>query len=205
MLNNETVHSSLATQNINTTKAKRSKPMQKWIGWAAISFALLQVGCATPVGEIESWPITAAEKSQFSGKVVNIQCELGGNCAEQCGQGTQQLAVKSNKTGTVLIAKNLSNYSGAADELWRFCDQQVELNGLFTEHRGVRFFQIQNVRAKGGEWQRANQFLSDWAERGGKTPLQAQNWHEHDDRVKAIIERDGRLGLGPQADQEYFK
>lgn len=184
-----------------------SQRIRKLPCMALVFLALLQVSCATPVGEVEAWPITAAEESQFSGEVVDIQCELSGSCAEQCGQGKHQLAVKSqnNELGTVLIAKNLTNYSGAADELWRFCGQQVELNGLFTEHRGVRFFQVQNVRARNQNWQRADKFLTEWQKRSGKSPEQAKFWEEHDERVKAIIERDGRLGLGPQADQNYFK
>ncbi len=185
----------------------------RWISTSKLALAtltgaaLLLAGCATPVGEVENWPITGAEKNQFSGEVVDVLCELNGNCIDQCGEGKRQLAIKTknNKLGTVLVAKNLTNYSGAADELWQFCGQQVELNGLFTEHRGVRFFQVQNLRASGGEWQRANNFLNAWAAQSGKPPQQAINWQEHDERVKAIIERDGRLGLGTAADEAYFK
>jgi len=178
---------------------------------AATLLLLLQVGCATPVGKVESWPVTNAEKSQFSGEVVDVLCELGGNCANECGQGTRQLAIKTQdkslgqNSGVVLVAKNLNNYSGAADELWQLCGQQVELNGLFTEHRGVRFFQVQNIREAGGQWQKATKYLDAWVERSGKSPQQAKNWQEHDERVSGVLERDGRLGLGTKADQDYFK
>lgn len=171
---------------------------------ALMSISLLQAGCATPVGEVESWPVTNAEESQFSGTVVDVLCELGGNCANECGQGKHQLAIKSQDKGTVLVAKNLNNYSGAVDELWQFCGQQVDVNGLFTEHKGVRFFQVQNIRESGGQWQKATKYISAWTERSGKSPEQAKNWQDHDDRVKDIIEREGRLGLGTQADQDYF-
>lgn len=170
--------------------------------------ALLLAGCATPVGEVESWPITGAEENQFSGTVVDVLCELNGSCANECGEGKRQLAVKSQDPtiGTVLVAKNLTNYSGAADELWQFCGQQVDVNGLFTDHKGVRFFQIQNVRAtEGGQWQKATNYLNAWSERTGKSSQQAKNWQDHDERVLGIIKRDGRLGLGTEADQEYFK
>jgi len=174
---------------------------------ALISIGLVQAGCATPAGEIESWPITGAEKNQFSGTVVDVLCELSGNCASECGEGKRQLAIKSQDQaiGTVLVAKNLSNYSGAADELWQYCDQQVELNGLFTEHKGVRFFQVQNIRPTDGQWEKATKYLSAWADRSGKSAQQAKNWQTHDQRIKDIINRDGTLGLGTQADNEYFK
>jgi len=167
---------------------------------------LIQAGCATPAGKVESWPVTGAEENQFSGTVVDVLCELGGNCADECGQGKRQLAIKSQdkNIGTVLVAKNLTNYSGAADELWQLCGQQIDLNGLFTEHKGVRFFQVQNIREPGGQWQKANKYLSAWVERSGKSPQQAKNWQDHDERVKDILSRDGRLGLGTEADQDYF-
>lgn len=168
------------------------------------SVVLLMTSCAVGVGGIESWPVTNAEKSQFSGRVVDVLCELGGNCTDNCGEGSRQLAVKSLDAGTVLVAKNLTNYTGAADELWQYCGQVVELNGLFTAHNDVRFFQVQNVRPPGGEWQKATRFLQAWAERTGKSLALAPNWQSHDDRVQEIIERDGILGLGQQADDEYF-
>jgi len=136
-----------------------------------------------------------------------VLCELGGKCAQECGQGRRQLAIKSqeNSKGIVLIAKNLNNYTGAAEELWPLCGQLVDVNGLFTEHRGVRFFQVQNIRESGGQWQKATKYLSAWIERSGKSAQQAKNWQHRDERVKDILKRDGRLGLGAQADQEYFK
>ena len=105
----------------------------------------------------------------------------------------------------MLVAKNLNNYSGGTDELWPFCGEVVEINGLFTEHQGVRFFQVQNVRPPGGEWLKATRYAQAWSERSGKPASLVGNWQDHDDRVQEIIERDGHLGLGPEADQEYFK
>jgi len=170
-----------------------------------VAALLTLAGCATPAGSISSWPVTNAEKSEFSGEVVDVLCELGGNCADNCGEGKRQLAIKNDDIGTVLVSKNLNNYSGAADELWQYCGQIVDINGLFTDHKGVRFFQVQNVRAPGGQWQKATRYLQAWAERSGKSASLAGNWEEHDDRVQSIIERDGRLGLGQAADEEYFK
>ncbi len=162
-------------------------------------------GCATPAGEVDVWPITNAEKSGLTGQVVDVLCELNGNCADNCGEGTRQLGIKTEAGGTVLVAKNLSNYSGAAEELWNYCGEVVEVNGLFTEHQGVRFFQAQNVRAPDGQWQKATRFLDVWTERTGKPASLAKNWQYHDEVVNEIIERDGRLGLGPEADQDYFE
>ncbi len=167
--------------------------------------SLLLTGCAAGPGEIASWPVTNAEKSGLLGEVVDVQCELTGNCAENCGAGKRQIAIKTENVGTVLVAKNLNNYSGAVDELWPLCGNIVDVNGLFTEHQGVRFFQVQNIRAPGGEWQKATRYLQAWSERSGKPLSVANNWQDHDERIQAVLDRDGRLGLGPNADQEFFK
>ena len=163
---------------------------------------LLVAGCVTPVGEVANWPITNAEKSELTGEVVSVLCELGGNCDDTCGGGSQQLAIKTPELGTVLVSKNINNYSGAQDELSPFCGQTINVNGLFTEHLGIRFFQVHNLRTPGGEWQRANRYLQAWAARSGKTPV--NRWYNQDERVKEIIKRDGRLGLGPEADKDFF-
>lgn len=178
-------------------------------GYTALSIMLgslfLLNGCATPVGEVAAWPVTKAEESALSGTVVDVLCELNGNCAENCGEGKRQLAIKTESQGTVLVSKNLTNYSGAADELWPFCGELVEVNGLFTDHKGVRFFQAQNIREPGGQWKQTTNYLQAWSNRSGQSQSLAEDWQYHDPRVKAIIERDGRLGLGIDADSDYFK
>ncbi|MBX2870252.1 MAG: hypothetical protein KTR18_16345 [Acidiferrobacterales bacterium] len=171
----------------------------------ALVALLLLAGCATPVGEVESWGVTAQEESAFTGEVVDVMCELTGNCATNCGEGSRQLALKTADQGTVLVAKNITLYSGAAEELWPYCGQEIEVNGLFTENQNVRFFQVQNVRTPGGKWQRADRFHKAWAARSGKSAGKARSWYKNDDRVDKILQRDGRLGLGPAADTEFFK
>lgn len=183
--------------------ALKLKAYSSWLQLPLVS--LLVAGCAAPPGVVESWPITNADEQAFTGEVIDIMCEHGGNCVENCGEGSRQLALKTKQTGVVLVAKNLTNYSGAADELWPYCGQNIQVSGLFTEHQNIRFFQVQNVRPPGGEWLKATAYNEAWAERSGKPLSQAIVWQSIDDRVKAVIERDGVLGLGPAADQEYFK
>jgi len=168
------------------------------------SVCMMLGACATPVGEVSAWPISNAEERALSGTVVDVLCELNGNCTDSCGDGKRQLALKTEEAGIILVSKNLTNYTGAADELSPYCDQVVDVNGLFTEHRGVRFFQVQNIKPSGGQWQRATRYLQTWSERSGKPASQASSWQDNDERVKEIIERDGVLGLGKEADQEYF-
>ena len=187
-------------QHISNIRFKRFTRVGFWLTLLAFL-----AGCATPAGKVESWGVTAQQESAFTGKVVDVMCELNGNCADNCGEGSRQLAIKTVDQGTVLVAKNVTLYSGAADELWAFCGQDVEVNGLFTANKNVRFFQVQNVRTPGGEWKRANRFHEAWASRSGQSGSKARKWYKNDERVDEIIKRDGRLGLGPAADAEYFK
>jgi hypothetical protein len=93
-------------------------------------------------------------------------------------------------------------------ELLPFCGKQVTADGLFTENRGVRLFAIQFVReGADGEWRGATRFVNDWAEKNGfaADSAEAKQWFRHDPNVIRIIERDGLLGLGKEADEEFLK
>ena len=161
--------------------------------------ALCLTACATPAGKVDRWGISGAEVAELSGEVVDVLCEVSGNCVDQCGSGTRQLGIKTEQ-GTVLIAKDLNLYTGGAEELWPYCSQQLVVNGQFTESSNIRFFQIQNVREPGGPWMSTTRFLQIWAEKNGKPVSAATRWYRQDPRVNSILDRDGRLGLGPDAD-----
>lgn len=197
-------------RNLFSRPFKNNMIFSKASGTSLLSAAILLVtsmflsACATPVGEVASWPVTNANESMLTGTVVDVLCELNGNCVDNCGNGRRQLAIKTEDSRTVLVSKNLNDYAGAADDLSLFCDQVVDVNGLFTEHKGVRFFQVQNIKPPGGQWQKATRFLQVWSERTGKPLSQASNWQDNDDRVQEIIKRDGVLGLGTEADQEFL-
>lgn len=152
--------------------------------------------CATPAGKVERWGISGVEVAEISGEVVDVLCEVSGNCVEQCGSGTRQIGIKTQQ-GMVLVAKDLNRYSGGAEELWPFCSQQLVVNGQFTETGPTRFFQVQNVRMPDGGWMSTSRFLEVWAEKNGKPVNAANKWYLEDQRVETILKRDGLLGLGP--------
>ncbi len=152
----------------------------------------------------KSWGITNEVKAKFIGTVVDITCLLTGDCPENCGEGSRQLGLKTDDQGVILVAKNLTLYTGAAEELVGFCGQEIEVDGLFTENRNVRFFQVQAMREIGGKWIDATLFHDAWANQHGTKPRKAKRWYRKDPRVKTIIERDGYLGLGLEKDAEYF-
>lgn len=174
-----------------------------WYGLLLLVVASLS-GCATPAGEVQRWGISGAEVAELSGEVVDVLCEVSGNCVDQCGSGTRQLGIRTEQ-GLVLIAKDLNLYTGGAEELWPFCAKPLVVNGQFTESGNIRFFQIQNVRSPDGPWMSTKRFLEVWAEKNDKPLSTANRWYREDPRVDAVLEKDGLLGLGLEADNEFLK
>jgi len=159
-----------------------------------------------PAHAAKSWGVTGEVKAKFTATVVDITCHLSGDCPENCGAGTRQLGLQTEDQGIILVSKNLTLYTGAAEELYGFCGKQIEVDGLFTENRNVRFFQVQNMREVGGKWKKAVLFRKAWGEKHGykAKSRKTKRWYRNDPRIKEIIQRDGYLGLGPEKDSAFF-
>jgi hypothetical protein len=178
--------------------------MRKAIFGALAAAACLVGGTAQAA---DSWGLIGEEKARFEAKVVDVLCELTGDCPANCGDGARQLGLLRDDGTLVLAMKNVVPFAGAADELLPFCGERVEADGLFANNRGHRIFALQFVRpVPDGEWRRANRFKEVWAEANDVDPDSetASKWFRHDPRVEKLIERDGKLGLGPAADEAYF-
>ena len=160
---------------------------------------------ATQAYAAKSWGVTGEQEAKFQATVVDITCELTGDCPENCGDGERQLGLKTTDQGIILVAKNNTLFTGAARELVGFCGQEIEVDGLFTENQNIRFFQVQKMRPVGDKWEKADRFHDAWAETYGGKPSKAKKWYTKDPRVNAIIEKDGKLGLGAEADEAFFK
>ncbi len=160
-----------------------------------------------PAMAAEEWGLPDEKTARFEARVVDMLCELTGNCAPDCGAGTRQLGLLRDDGTLVLPFKNAVPFAGAALELKDFCGKRVIADGLFTTNRGYTLFALQYVRAApAGKWRRANRFLADWAKRLGLDPKgkPAKRWFANDPRVKERIAGEGKLGLGPAADRAYF-
>ena len=176
----------------------------------SIFTAVLAAACvlASPAAQAAAeWGLPDENKARFAATVVDVLCELTGNCVPDCGGGKRQLGLLTDKGVLVLPLKNVVPFAGAAAELNDFCGKRVIADGLFSTNRGYKVFVLQFVReAPAGKWRRANRFSPKWAKRNGvaANSKQAKRWFENDPRVKAAIARDGKLGLGLEADRKYF-
>ena len=171
-------------------------------------FILCLVALASaPAHAAEEWGLPGEKVVRFEAKVVDILCELSGDCPPNCGAGKRQLGLVDATGRLVLPLKNQVPFAGAAWELLDFCGQHVIADGLFSTNRGYTVFALQFVRAApDGKWRRANRFLGRWAREAGLpagTP-KAERWFEHDPAVQQVIAAQGKLGLGAAADKAYF-
>ncbi len=177
------------------------------IGTAIAAAVVIALG-ATGARAAEKWGLPDEEVVRFEAKVVDIACELTGDCPANCGGGKRQLGLIDAQGKLILPLKNATPFSGAVAELIDFCAKQIIADALFSTNTGYKVFVLQFVReATKGKWRRANRFVPKWAEDNGLAAdgKEARRWFAHDPRVKALIEEQGALGLGPEADREYFK
>ena len=171
---------------------------------ALVAAVLVSAGAARAA---ESWGLVGEQTARFEATVVDLLCELTGDCPADCGAGQRQLGLLKDDGTLVLPLKNQVIFAGGAAELIGYCARRVVADGLMVTNRGHSFFALQFVKgAPDGKWRRANRFLPKWAAENGVGPksAKAKRWFENDPRVKDLIARDGKLGLGLEADRTYL-
>lgn len=158
-----------------------------------------------------SWNLYAETPAFFEAKVVDITCEITGDCAENCGNGYRQIGLL-RAADNVLVFPNKnaqSGFQGASIDLLPYCGQSVEVDGLIIEDEDIQgatnIYQIQKVRAVGDtDWVKANTWSKDWAAKHpqakGKGP-----WFRRDPRVNAHLAETGYFGLGLETDAAAIK
>ena len=157
----------------------------------------------------KSWGLYGERKARFEGRVTDALCEITGDCPADCGGGFRQMGILRSVDGVFVLALKNSQaaFSGAAVDLALYCNQMVEVDGLIIEEPDLgsqNVFQIQKIRVGDGKWAKANQFTKVWKQ---ETPEAAGKgaWFRRDPRIKALIARDGYLGLGLATDEAFIK
>ena len=160
--------------------------------------------------EAKAWNVAGEEKARFNGTVVDVLCDLTGDCPADCGAGTRQLAIRrSADDKLILVSKNAqAAFTGAARELAPFCAQEVEVDGNLVgdpELTQTKFYQVQKIRAVGAdEWVSANRWTKVWNEQNPDQAKVKGAWYRKDPLINAQIEAEGYLGLGLEADETFI-
>lgn len=186
---------------------------QRMLKYAAIALAMVAAPAVaqdfSTNSEAKEWGLIGEEKARFDGKIVDILCELAGDCPADCGGGDRQLGIlRSADDVLVLPLKNRqAAFTGAATDIQPFCGKDVEVDGVFIgdeEATPVKYYMVQLIREQGAaEWTKTNQWTKEWAKANpdakGKGP-----WFRRDPRVKAKIAESGYLGLGAEVDAAFI-
>jgi hypothetical protein len=146
----------------------------------------------------EGWGINHEKVTRVEAKVVDLLCEVTGNCVANCGNGKRQLGLLFANGKLVPVVKNNDPFAGAIADLQPYCGKRIVADGLLISNPKMSMFQLQFLRAapKGqpkGKWSGAKGFSRNWAKaHPGKKGAQ---WFRHDQRVKDLIAKDGVLGI----------
>ncbi len=98
-------------------------------------------------------------------------CEVAGDCADNCGDGTRQLGlVRDADNKLIAVLKNGQfSFNGPAEDLLPYCNKQVDVDGLMIgdpEEFETQFYMVQLIRESGSEkWNKANKWTKKWAAR----------------------------------------
>ena len=158
--------------------------------------------------QAKSWNLYGEVPATFEARVVDALCELTGDCPDDCGGGSRQLALVRSADNVMVmpLKNNQAAFSGAATDLAPYCGMTVQVDGLMIEDEDLgahNVYMVQRVKAPGTDWKATNQFTKEWAKRHpeakGKGP-----WFRRDPRINEVIGREGYLGLGLDVDEAYI-
>ena len=161
--------------------------------------------------QANSWNLVGEQKARFSAKVVDILCELSGDCPEDCGAGARQLGiVRSADNALIPVLKNGQPlFNGAIPDLLPYCNQAVDVDGLILSDETIKsgpLYQIQLIRREGEtEWAKTDLWTKAWAEDHPEFADKTGEWFRHDPAVQKQIAADGYFGLGKESDEQYIK
>lgn len=159
--------------------------------------------------EASSWNLYAEQPATFEARVVDVLCELTGDCTDACGAGSRQMGLVRSADNVLVLAlkNNQPAFSGAAADLAPYCGQTVQVDGLLIDDPDLaarNIYMVQKVKPTGGDWANADQFTKLWAEAhpdaAGDGP-----WFRRDPRINSMIAADGYLGLGLDADAKFIE
>lgn len=158
--------------------------------------------------EAKSWNLYAEYPALFEARVVDVICELSGDCPDNCGGGDRQLGLLRTADATLVLAtkNNQPAFTGAVVDLLPYCAQDVTVDGLMIDDPDLNannIYLVQRVKTADGDWSKASQFTTVWAAKNPDAKGKGQ-WFRRDPRILAEIARKGYLGLGPETDKAFL-
>ncbi len=156
--------------------------------------AALMLFAAGSASGAEGWGIDNEKKTRVDAKVVDLLCEVTGDCADNCGNGKRQLGLLLDDGRLVPVVKNQDIFAGAVEDLAPFCGKRITADGLMISNPKMPMFALQFKReAPDGKWSRANWYIKNWSKANPGKP--GKDWYKHDAKVLELIAKDGVYGI----------
>jgi hypothetical protein len=168
--------------------------MIKTVRFSTVFAALVwcSVGVSGPARAADEYGIANEKVVQFEVKVVDIACQLTGNCPANCGGGKRQLGLVTPDGKLRLPVKGQTLFANAIPDLLPYCGKSVMVDGLLIENPVMTIVHVQNLRETADQkWTPTEAFEADWTKKNGK----AEEWQRADPLVKAVIAADGVYGI----------
>ena len=114
------------------------------------------------------WNLYAEVPATFEAKVVDVMCELTGDCPANCGDGDRQLALLRSADEVLVMAlkNNQPAFTGAVVDLLPFCGQEISVDGLMIEDEDFpikNIYLVQRIKTTDADWAKASKFTKVWA------------------------------------------
>ena len=157
-----------------------------------------------------SWGLNGERPAKFEAEVVDILCQLSGDCPAACGGGARVLGLLRAADGALVLPMKNGQpvFSGLIADLAPFCGQSVEVDGLLIGEAGAtptQFYMVQSIRPAGAaEAVPSDGFTAAWARANPEAAAAGGDWFRNDPAIKARIAEAGYLGLGPEADAAFI-
>lgn len=160
----------------------------------------------------KEWGLRGEETATFRAKVVDVLCELSGDCPADCGGGARQMGLLREADGALILAiKNAqAAFTGAATDLQLYCGQTVDVDGVLVGdveegEAPTKFYMVQTITPEDGETAKANQWTKLWAKANPEAAAKKGSWFRKDPRILSEIEAHGYLGLGAEEDRKFIE
>jgi len=179
---------------------------------ALIALPAMAGGEFSEGSQAKGWKnLKGREPAMFRAKVVDVLCELTGECAEKCGAGKRPMGLLREADGKLILAgKNgQASFTGPTVDLAAYCGKTVTVDGFLVgnpELTSTKLYMVHLIQREGSKkWAKAKRWGRVWKRnhpefKGVKGP-----WFRKDTAVAAEVEANGWLGLGAEADEKFIK
>lgn len=140
----------------------------------------------------KGWGLDGEQEASFDATVVDVLCELTGDCPPNCGEGDRQLGVVREDGTLLLVVKGATLFANAVKDLLPYCGQSLTVDGLVIENEYMQMFFPQFIRPPGGMFTKTNRFSKDFK---ASYPDKKGPWWKGHPQVLEKLERTGILGI----------